>query len=69
MNLQTLMFWLQHFLPQSHLSTYVMEGKLKILETNQKSEEITHFNTMYCAFWDFHWDVVKRKCPCLVGIY
>ena len=26
-----------------HLSAYIIEGKLKILETNQKSEEIKHF--------------------------
>ena len=27
----------------SHLSTYIIEGKLEILETYPKSEEIVHF--------------------------
>ena len=53
-------------LPQS---THKMEGKLKILEINQKSEEIIHIYLVFCAFRGFYCDIVKRKCPCLVGVY
>ena len=42
-----------------------MEGKLKILETNKKSEEIISFYLIFRAFDHFYCDVVKRKCPCL----
>ena len=29
--------------PEAHLSTHMLEGKIKILGTNKKSEEVTHF--------------------------
>ena len=30
------MFWLRHFITKSHLTTRIMEGKLKILDRNLK---------------------------------
>ena len=33
-----------------NLSTHIIEGKLKILETNHKYEEILHFYLIFCVF-------------------
>ena len=38
-----------------------MEGKLKILGTNKKSEEIIQVSLIFWAFGDFNCDVVKRS--------
>ena len=44
-----------------------MEGKLKILEIKQKSEEILQIYLIFCAFGDFLsmfcGDVLKRGVP------
>ena len=37
--------------PPSCLSTLIMEGKLQILETNPKSEEIAHFCGIFLCIW------------------
>ena len=55
------MLWLRTFIPQSLLSTNKMEGKLEILQTYQKSEEIVHVLLIFCAFKDFYCNAVKRK--------
>ena len=50
----------------------LMEGKLKILGTKLKSEEILHVHLTFCAFEDFYYDNIyanDRKHPCLVGVY
>ena len=36
-----------------HLSTHIMEGRVKILETYPKSEEIISFYPNFHAFADF----------------
>ena len=54
------MIWL---IPKFHLTTRIMDG------TNKKSEEIVHISLIFCAFGDFYCDVVKRKQPCLIGVY
>ena len=36
-----------------HLSTHIMEGKLKVMVTYPKSEEIMIFIPYFCAFADF----------------
>ena len=47
-----------------------MEGKLKILEKTQKSEEIVHVCLIsFFVFGDFDSDVVYRIRPCLVRVY
>ena len=46
-----------------------MEGKLKILGTNKKSEEIIQVSLIFCPFGDFYCNVVKRKCPFLIRLY
>ena len=53
------------------MSTHTMEGKLIILGTNLKSEEILHIYLIFCAFDDFYGHVVSRyrKRLCLVGVY
>ena len=56
-------------LPKSRLTTHKMEGKLKILGTNKKSEEIIQVSLIFWAFGNFNCDVVKRKRPCLIGVY
>ena len=64
------MFWSQHFITSITLVNSYKGIKLKILETNQKSEETA--NTMYpifCAFRDFCCNFVKRKYPCLAEVY
>ena len=38
----------------------IVEGKLNILETNQKSEEITHFYHIFCALGDFYYNFVGK---------
>ena len=45
--------------PPLCMSAHIMEGKLKTLETNQKSEEILHFYLIFCVFMDFYCNVVK----------
>ena len=55
--------------PQSRLSAHITEGKLKLLGTNKKSEEIISLYLIFCSFGDFYWNVVKRKHPCLFGVY
>ena len=35
------------------LSAHIMEGKVEILETNKKSEEVLHFYFIFGAFMDF----------------
>ena len=42
-------------------TVYIIDGKLKILETNQKSKEIMHFYLIFCVFMDFYCNVVKRN--------
>ena len=44
-----------------------MEGKLKILGTNKKSEEIISFYLIFRAFDHFYCDVVKRKRHVCLG--
>ena len=61
------MFWLRLFLPQSLLSAYITEGKLKILGTNKKSEEIISLHLIFCAFGHFYCDFLKRKRPVCLG--
>ena len=39
---------------KSRLSTHKIEGKLKILGTNQKHEEIIHIYLIFCTFGDFY---------------
>ena len=46
-----------------------MEGKHKIVGINQNSEEIVNIYLVCFAFENFYCDVVKRKDPCLVGVY
>ena len=48
------MFWLQHFTISVFLVNTFDERKLKILKTNQKSEEIEHIYLMFCGFEDFN---------------
>ena len=48
-------------LSQSLLSTHIMEGKLKIMKTHQKSEEIVYIYLIFFAFGDFYYDVIKNK--------
>ena len=43
-------------------------GKLKILETNLKSEDILHIYLLFYVFEDFCCDVVVQ-CPCLSRVY
>ena len=40
------------------LTTHKMEGKLKILGTNKKSEEIIQVSLIFWPFGDFNCDVV-----------
>ena len=56
-------FGYDSLLPQSRLSADIMEGKLKILETNQKPEGIRslHVYLPFCAFRDIYCDVVKGE--------
>ena len=47
----------------SRRSTHITEGKLEILRTNHKSEEIVHlYPIFFCAFEQFCCDFLKRKC-------
>ena len=46
------------------MSVHKIEGKLKILGTNKKSEEIICIYLVFYAFGHFYCDVVKRKRPC-----
>ena len=46
-----------------------MEGKLKILVTNQKADDITRFYPIISAFGNFKCNFVDRKCPSLIGVY
>ena len=46
--------------PPLRLSAHIMEGKLKILGTTPKSEEITHFYPIFCVFADFYSDMLSR---------
>ena len=55
-------------LPPLRLSAHIMEGKLKITETNRKYEEILHSCLLFCAFMDFYRDVVKRNVHVLFTI-
>ena len=63
------MFWLRHFIILISLvnTSHIMEEKLKILETNQKSEDITHFYPIFCALEDFYCNVVKRNVHVWLG--
>ena len=46
---------------------HIMEGKFKILETNEKSENIRCFYyPIFYAFGDFSSDSVDRKRPSLI---
>ena len=59
-----------HFrLQQFITSTHIMEQKLKILGTNKESAKIISFYLVFRAFDHFYCDVVKRKRPCLFGVY
>ena len=49
------------------MSANINEGKLKILETSQKSEEILHFYLIFCVFMDFYCDVFKRNVHVWLG--
>ena len=40
---------------------HIIEGKLKILETNQKSEEILHIYLIIFVSGDFYCDLFKRN--------
>ena len=52
------MFWLQNIKPQFRLLTHINEGKLKILDRNQKYEDIICFYCIFRAFGSFYYDVV-----------
>ena len=41
-----------------------MKGRVKILGTNNKSEEIINGYLIFCTFSHLYCDVVKRKRPC-----
>ena len=41
------------------LSIHIGEGKLKILQTNDKSEEVAHFYQIFLCIWDFHIDFIE----------
>ena len=43
------------------LSTHIIKGKLKILETNLEPEEITNFYPIFCTFEDFYCDFVDNN--------
>ena len=66
---RTAMFWLRRVITQFCLSAYITEGKLKILRTNKKSEEIISLYHVFRAFGHFYCDVVKRNHPCLFRVY
>ena len=55
---------MHHYL---NLSAHTIEGKLKILERNQKSEKILRFYLIFCVFMDFYCDVVKRNVHVWLG--
>ena len=50
------------------LSAHILEGKIKLLETLKKSEEILHCYLIFSVFMDFYCDVIKRNVHVLVTI-
>ena len=66
------MLWLQHYNPQSHLTTHMLEGQLNLLNRNLK---ILHAFIQYFVLWGlllrfrgedmsiFDWGILKREVP------
>ena len=49
------------------LSTHIIKGKLKILETYPKSEEIAHFYPIFLTFVAFLSSFVEQNCHVLIS--
>ena len=53
--------------PLVYLSAHVIKGKLKLLDTYPKSEEITHFIPYFYTLAAFCSDFVQQNCHILVN--
>ena len=47
--------------PTIRLSTHITSGKLKILETNPKSEEVANFYPIFWIFVNFPCNIVEQN--------
>ena len=64
---RTAMFGHDTLQPQSSLSAHILEGKLKILDRNQKYEDIFRFYPVFCGFRDFYCDAIMRNIHVSLG--